>query len=133
MSCDVLEYVDTGDLEYRERYADDRADFERFQARYAGPVDTPTGERHVPPFRSAYEEYVATGEDLMARKDELSGDSLEPLMADIRRFARLEAELDEILDEEVQPWAGRQLAGSEAYANEAIRGVYATLVALVAF
>jgi|SRR5215218_2102340 len=40
---DVLQYLDTGETQYRESFADDRAQFEKFKARYDGLVDTPTG------------------------------------------------------------------------------------------
>ena len=43
ISRDVLEYTQTGDPRYRERFADDRADFERSKASYDELVDTQTG------------------------------------------------------------------------------------------
>src|SRR5918999_5408605 len=46
MSRDVLGYLDTGDPQYRERFADDRADFEQFKFRYDSLVDTPRGREH---------------------------------------------------------------------------------------
>ena len=42
---DVLDYLETGDPEYRERFANNRADFERFKARYDALADTERGER----------------------------------------------------------------------------------------
>ena len=130
---DVLEYLNTGDPRHRERFADDRADFERFRARHAELVDTPTGERHVVRIRSIHVKHVAAGEALMDRRDELAGGSLEPLGADTREFSRLGDELDNVLDEEVQPWAARQLAEAEAEADAAIRRTYITIIALGAF
>jgi two-component system, sensor histidine kinase and response regulator len=131
ISRDVLEYVDTGDPQYRERFADDREDFERAAARHAELVDTPRGEEHVGKINSLYEEYVAAGEDLMDRSDDLPVGSIEPLLAERKEFSRLETELDNMLDEEVQPWSTRQLVEAEEDANTAIRNVYATIIALV--
>src|SRR5918999_6090997 len=125
MNQDVRDYVDTGDPQYRELFADHRADFEMFQARHAELVDTPRGRKHVARIDSIYEEYVALGEDLIAERGELGGGSIEPLRADMQRFAELQAELDGVLDEEVQPWAGQQLVEAEESANRAIRNVYA--------
>ena len=46
ISRDVLFYLDTGDPQYREQFADDRADFERAKARYDELIDTSTGREH---------------------------------------------------------------------------------------
>src|SRR5918998_2963357 len=131
MSQDVLEYLDTGDPQYREQFGDDRADFEEFKARYDALVDTPTGKEQSARIESVYKEYVASGEDLMDRSDELAGGSIEPLRADIQEFLEVQTELNNVLDEEVQPWTGKQLAEAEEDASDAIRNVYLSIGVLL--
>jgi CHASE3 domain sensor protein len=45
MARDVMDYLDTGDARYRERFEDNRADFERFKDRYDALVDAERGEK----------------------------------------------------------------------------------------
>jgi PAS domain S-box-containing protein len=130
ISRDVLLYLDTGDPQYRERFADDRADFERAKARYDELVDTPVGREHAARIDALYGDYVALGEDLIDRREEARGVN-ESIQHDLQRFDDLETELDDVLDEEVQPWSSRQLIEAENEANAAIRDVYVTIVALV--
>ena len=59
ISRDVLTYLDTGDPQYREHFAEDRADFERYKARYDELGDTPTEEEQAARVQSLYEKYVA--------------------------------------------------------------------------
>ncbi len=129
MSRDVLDYLDTGDPRYREQFEDNRADFKRFKDSYDALVDAERGEEQGARIEVLYEEFVALGEDLTSA--EPSGVRGEDLQPDERRFLELQAELDDVFDEEVQPWHARQLREAEAAAEDAIRGVYATLVALL--
>jgi two-component system, sensor histidine kinase and response regulator len=130
MSRDVLGYLDTGDPQYRERFAEDKANFERSKARYDDLADTPTGRSHRARIDSLYAEYAALGESLIDRRNELT-DPNGPIRADLQRFAELEAELDGFLEEEVQPWTSQQLAEAVEEAGTAIRNVYIIIVALV--
>src|SRR3712207_53037 len=41
ISQDVLAYLNTGDPQYRKQFANDKSDFEKFNARYDELVDTP--------------------------------------------------------------------------------------------
>jgi CHASE3 domain sensor protein len=58
ISRDVLEYLETGDPQYRNRFEDDRTDFEESQASHVELVDIPTGREHVEQIDSLYGEYV---------------------------------------------------------------------------
>jgi len=129
LGLDVLGYVETGDPRYRERFEEDRAEFDRFKAHYDRLVDTDTGRRHSERISSLYGEYVALGERLTNRSAE--GPERETLQTDLRGFTGLRNELEVMLDEEVQLWADRQLADSEADAKGAIRSVYATVTILL--
>ncbi|MDP9481016.1 MAG: HAMP domain-containing protein, partial [Actinomycetota bacterium] len=126
---DVLDYLETGDPKYRERFANDRADFERFKARYDALVDTERGEKQGDRIEALYEEYAALGEKLTS--GEPSGGQGGALLPGERRFLVLQAELDALFDEEVQPWHTGQFKEAEAAAEDAIRGVYLTLVGLL--
>jgi len=130
ISRDVLSYLDTGDQRYREQFADDRADFERAKARFGELVDTPTGREHAARVDSIYGEYVAVGESLIDRRDEAEGVN-GSIQDDVRRFDELEMELNDVLDEEVQPWAEQQLVEAESDVSTAIRNVYVIIVALI--
>ncbi|MEJ7818689.1 MAG: HAMP domain-containing protein, partial [Rubrobacteraceae bacterium] len=245
ISRDVLDYLETGDERFRERFADDREDFERSKARYDELVDTPTGVDQGEMISSVYERYVALGVDLLDASDEQDdlfdrtnrgfeaidsiadetteaevdnaggetgtaeelgrladiqydiaamntslasylrepGDeprqrvlddeaevregfeaygnldldesererirtleerfdatttevnglleSGETLRENAREFAETQIELDDILDEEVQPWTAQQLTEAEEAANDSIRGVYVTILVLL--
>jgi len=130
ISRDVLSYLDTGDPRYREQFADDRADFERAKARFGELVDTPTGREHAARVDSIYGEYVAVGESLIDRRDEAESVN-GSIQDDVRRFDELEMELNDVLDEEVQPWAEQQLVEAESDVSTAIRNVYVIIVALI--
>ncbi len=129
MARDVLDYLDTGDTRYREQFEDNRADFERFKDRYDALVDTERGEKQGDRIEALYEEYAALGENLTGA--EPSGGQGGALGSDKRRFLELQAELDAVFDEEVQPWHARQLREAEAAAEDAIRSVSATLAGLL--
>ncbi|MDP9487116.1 MAG: PAS domain S-box protein, partial [Actinomycetota bacterium] len=126
---DVLDYLETGDPKYRERFSNNRADFERFKARYDALVDTERGEKQGDRIEVLYEEYAALGEKLTS--GEPSGGQGGALLPGERRFLVLQAELDALFDEEVQPWHTGQFKEAEAAAEDAIRGVYLTLVGLL--
>ena len=64
MARDVLDYLDSGDPRYRERFEDNSADFERFTDRYDELVDTERGKKQGERIEVLYEEYVTLGEDL---------------------------------------------------------------------
>ncbi|MBA2512588.1 MAG: PAS domain S-box protein [Rubrobacteraceae bacterium] len=244
ISRDVLDYLETGDSRYRERFQNDREDFEKFESRYADLADTPTGRKQDEEIRSVYGRYVAVGEDLLDMSDQrrdrslelderfldldelIEGDLLatvnrespeeqekatlvtdlddeatevnvylqdylenpnptyregifenidgfreqlanlealglteaeragvgevedafeanvlgvedllaadESIRGDVQQYMQLQADLDDLLDEEVQPWTSRQLAEAESDAGDAIRSVYATVVAFLA-
>src|SRR5918998_3208517 len=129
MARDVQDYLATGDARYRERFEDNRADFERFKARYDALVDTEKGEEHGDRIEALYQEYTALGGVLTAGGPSSAQDGAAG--SDRRRFLELQAELDRIFDEEVQPWTAQQLEDSERVAEDAIRGVYLTLAILL--
>ena len=56
MARDVQDYLATGDGRYRERFEENRADFERFKDRYDALVDTEKGEEHGDRIEALYEE-----------------------------------------------------------------------------
>ncbi|MDQ4128228.1 MAG: PAS domain S-box protein [Actinomycetota bacterium] len=129
MGRDTLDYMDTGNTRYREQFEDNRADFERFKARYDALVDTERGENQGDRIEALYEEYAALGENLTS--GEPSGGQGGVLRPGERRFLELQAELDALFDEDVQPWHTRQLEEAEAAAGDAIRSVYLTVVGLL--
>jgi PAS domain S-box-containing protein len=245
ISRDVLDYLETGDERFRERFADDREDFERSKARHSELVDTPTGVEQGEMISSVYERYVVLGADLLDASDEqddlldrtnrgfeaidsiadetieaevdnaggetgtaeelgrladiqydiaamntslasylrepgaeprqrvlddeaevregfeaygnldldesererirtlekrfdattteVNGllDSVETLRENEREFVEAQVELDDILDEEVQPWTAQQLTEAEEAANDSIRNVYVTILVLL--
>jgi PAS domain S-box-containing protein len=124
ISRDVLEYLDTGDPQYRNRFEDDRTDFEEFQASHSELVDTSTGREHVEQIDPLYDEYVTLGESLMDKYDEQGGNLDESGQTDLQRFAELEASLDDLLDEEVEPWATQQLDEAERDVGDTIQSIY---------
>ena len=91
ISRNVLNYLETGDPEMRERARNDRADFEEFKARYDELIDTPTGAEQGERIRAAYDEYAALGDSLMNEKDRMD-DLLLELDGDFEA-------MDEIVDE----------------------------------
>ncbi|MBA3472371.1 MAG: PAS domain S-box protein, partial [Rubrobacter sp.] len=131
MNQDVSEYLQEGDSQYRERFAEDRAEFEESKARFDELIDAPTGREQAERIELLYGEYVALGESLMDQRDEQTGTPDDSTEADKQEFLELQDNLDEVLDEEVQPWASQQLAEAEEDANNAIRNVYATIIVLL--
>ena len=132
MGGDVPNYLQTGETRFREHYESDRADFEEARARFDALVDTQRGKVVGDRIDAVYEEYAALGESLMARGAGQTGPSGdEALQADLQTYLELQTELDRIFDEQVQPWTEQRLAAAEADANDAIRGVYMTILALI--
>ena len=130
ISRDVLDYRETGDQQYLDRFENDRADFQRFKASYDDLVDTPRGAELGREISVVYQEYVTLGEALTEslESQETGATDLQP---DEERFLELQAELDRLFDEEVQPWTEQQLARAEQTANDSIRGVYLTIGVLM--
>src|SRR5215218_2102343 len=91
----------------------------------------PHGEELRARINSVYGEYVALGESLIDRRNEFAANPDGPISADLQEFSRLQAELDGLFDEEVQPWTGQQLAEAEEDATAAIRNVYVTIGVLL--
>lgn len=133
ISRDVLDYLETGEPRYREQFADDRADFERFKARYDGLVETRENRELGDRIDSLYEEYVSLGGDLMDERDGQASDVDGPLEEDVREFLALQSDLDDVLDEEVQPRTEDQLVEGERRAEDAILAVYTTIGLLLVF
>ncbi len=131
MSRNASEYLQAGDPQYREQFTEDRAEFEESKARYDELVDTPTGREQGERIDLLYGEYVALGESLMDQYEEQAGTSDDYVEADEQEFLELQDDLDEVLDEEVQPWTGQQLAEAEEDASNAIRNVYVTIIVLL--
>src|SRR5918998_942147 len=102
MARDVLDYLNTEDPRYREQFEDNRADFERFKDRYDALTDTERGERQGERIEVLYEEYAKLGEALTGA--EPSGVRGRAISFEEQRFLELQAELDAVFDEEVQPW-----------------------------
>ena len=57
--------------------------------------------------------------------------SVEGLQKDEQDFVKAQIALDDVLNDEVQPWTAAQLAGAEKDADASIRGVYVTILALL--
>ncbi len=131
MSRDVLLYLDEGDPQYRERFTEDRAQFEEARVRHDNLVDTPTGREQGGRIDLLFQEYAALGENLIDQYDEQAGTLDDFLEADGQEFLELQDDLDKVLDEEVQPWTSQQLAEAEEDANVTIRNVYVTTLALL--
>lgn len=132
MNRDVLGYLDSGDPWYREQFEEDRADFEDFKSRFDELVDTQTGIDQAERIGLLFEEYAALGESLMDEYDEqTTGGTNEPGGSSPQEYFELQANLDEVLDDEVQPWANQQLAEAQEDANNAIRNIYLTIVVLI--
>ena len=127
MDSDVTGYVQTRDPLYQQRFQKDRAEFEKYKARYGSLVDTDTGRRHREQISTIYKKYAPLGERLT--NSEEAGQ--ETVQADLRRFTGLGNELSNMLNEKAQPWADQQLADSEKAANRTMRGVYATVALLL--
>ncbi|MDQ3387257.1 MAG: PAS domain S-box protein, partial [Actinomycetota bacterium] len=241
ISRDVLDYLDTGDGRFRQRFINDQGDFEKAKASYDKLVDTERGVKQGEELSSVYERYSSLGEELLKAKDDQDGllgrtsrsfggidgifdetldsvrdstsaserlsrladiqydiasvnnsmttymrnprdeyrqdvvdneaevregfeayrnldldaeeqntletleerfdatmtmvnellDSTETLREDEDKFAAAQIELDEILDEDVQPWTAQQLIGAEEDASNSIRNVYVTILVLL--
>lgn len=131
MSRDVLEYLREGDPRYREQFAQNRAEFEEFKARYDELVDTPTGRDQGERIDLLYAEYAARGESLLDQRDEQAGAPDDSIDAEEQEFLELQDNLDIVLDEEVQPWTAQQLVEAEEDASGAIRNIYVTILALL--
>src|SRR5215211_4501809 len=124
---DVRVYLLNGDPRYREEFADDRAQFEEFRARYDELADTGKGRELGDRIDTLYGEYVSLGETLMDKKDEQGTVSA----GDQEEFLRRQNALESYLDEEVLSWTNQQLAQAEEDANAAIRNVYMIIVGLI--
>ncbi len=131
MSRDVLGYLQESVPQYWERFTEDRAEFEGSKVRYDELVDTPTGREQAERIDLLYGEYVALGESLMDQYEEQAGTSDDSIEADEQELLELQDNLDNVLDNEVQPWTGQQLVEAEEDANDAIRNVYLTTIVLV--
>jgi two-component system, sensor histidine kinase and response regulator len=127
ISSDVMDYRRTGDERYLNRFENDKADFQRFKATYDDLADTGRGEDLGREISAGYDEYITLGEDLMERPG-VGGADLQP---DEERFLALQADLDRLFDEEVQPWTEQQLVDAEQSALDSVRGVYVTIVVLM--
>ena len=124
---DVRVYLLNGDPRYREEFADDRAQFEEFRARYDELAVTRKGRELGDRIDTLYGEYVSLGETLMDKKDEQGTVSA----GDQEEFLRRQNALESYLDEEVLSWTNQQLAQAEEDANAAIRNVYMIIVGLI--
>jgi hypothetical protein len=131
MSREVSEYLRKSDLRYREQFTEDRAEFEESKTRYDELVDTPTGREQGERIGLLYGEYIALGESLMDQYEEQAGTSDDSVEAEEQELLELQENLDDVLDEEVQPWTGQQLVEAEVDANDAIRNVYVTTTVLL--
>jgi PAS domain S-box-containing protein len=127
ISRDVRVYLLNGDPRYREEFANDRAEFEEFKARYDELADTPKSKELGDRVDTLYGEYVSLGETLMDKQDEQGTVSA----GDQEEFLRRQNELDRFLDEEVLPWSNQQLAQAEEDASAAIRNVYMIIFGLI--
>ncbi|MBA4114944.1 MAG: hypothetical protein H0X71_00550, partial [Rubrobacter sp.] len=93
LSQDVLDYRETGEPQYRERFADDKADFKEFKHTYDSLVNTQSGREQGVRIGTLYREYVALGDTLMDRS-ELQGALSE-------ESNQAFAELDNLLEQEM--------------------------------
>jgi nitrogen fixation/metabolism regulation signal transduction histidine kinase len=67
----------------------------------------------------------------MNQYEEQAGASDDSTEANEQQFLELQDDLDDVLDEEVQPWTRQQLAEAEEDANDAIQNVYVTTIVLL--
>ena len=91
----VLKYLQTGDAIHRQRVAKDEAGFERFKSQYDLLAETTRAKELGQQVSLLYQEYKALGYTLMDQADRR-----EVLFATIGENFE---ELDEILDEKIQP------------------------------
>ena len=91
----VLQYLNDPDPEFRARVAKDEADFERFQAEFDALASTSEERQLAAEIAVLYSEFKALGVDLMNLKD-----AQERLFSSV---ALSSAEIDHIVDEELQP------------------------------
>ena len=127
ISRDVMDYVVTGAPRYREQFADDRADFERFKARYDGLVETREGGELGDRIDSIYGDYAALGKKLMNEREGYDDNVDGQFEEDQREFLALQSDLNDLLDEEIQPRTEEQLVEGKRRAEDALFAVYATI------
>ncbi|QIN81619.1 PAS domain S-box protein [Rubrobacter tropicus] len=118
ISRNVFAYLDTDDGRYLSRIESDRADFEKFQRQHNDLVESPTGRRHAEEMGRLYDRYIVLVEEIVRKSDQGS----DSLSESVDEFSRVQMEMDDLLDDEIQPWTARQLLEAEADARAAIRG-----------
>ncbi|PLS85379.1 MAG: hypothetical protein CYG60_12850 [Actinobacteria bacterium] len=127
----VLSYLETGDPQDRRQVESDQADFEEFKAQYDELVESREGRELGARVDRLYAEYADLGMRLMDERDQPDGEAnVSP--ADRDRFSALQAELDNLFDNELQVRTEQQLLGAEAEANREIGVVYRALIGLIA-
>ena len=96
----VLKYLETGDPSYRTRVKDDTDDFGRYKAQYDSLAEIERDKQRGEQIGSLYRQYQAVGDTLMNTKDEQSA-----LFAQVGESWE---QIDEIIDERIQPKINRQ-------------------------
>lgn len=97
----VLKYLDTGDVTYRSRFAEEEANFERFLARYKDLAENPQSQEIGDTLDRLYEEFKTLGKDLMDAKDRQEAKFTDLTKNMIRA--------DKILDERIRTEANANL------------------------
>ncbi len=103
----------------RQRVLDNADDFKEQLARFEALDLTEEERARANELEETFEELAAQVEDVI--------DLEVPIQADQTVFSGLQADLDEVLDNEVEPWTRQQLDEAEEDAYTAIRWILITL------
>jgi len=141
----VMKYLETGHPQYRARVGKDKDDFAAFYAEFDRLVEESAGKVLAQTLKQSFEEFLAIGETLMVQRDHLSalqtrsaGGSLKErqrlegsIHESLERFLKLRESMDDLLDEEIQAFAMRELQGAKQEAEQAAARVTRMLVVLI--
>lgn len=143
----VLQYLATGDPQFRQRVVKDEADFERFKAQYDRLAETQKGKELGTQIGLLYEKYKVLGEILMnegegrGERSAETGERLEKIdsggvyqlryQQNLKEFSNLREQLDYILDEEIQALTTSDLEGANADAQQTVRNIRLTILVML--
>ncbi|QIN77576.1 PAS domain S-box protein [Rubrobacter marinus] len=120
----LIAYLQDPEEEYREDFLTEVDEVRGAITRYRGLDLTAEEESRTRELEERFEETASVAEEgLILRAS---------ILRDTEEFRRLQDNLDDVLDEEVQPWTRQQLEEAEGVAASEISDVYLSLLGLIA-
>ena len=120
----LVAYLRAPEAEYREEFLTEVDEVRERITRYRELDLTAEEESRARDLEERFEETASRAEEgLISRAS---------ILRDTEEFTRLQETLDDILDDEIQPWTRRQLEEAEETASSEISDVYWSLLGLIA-